>query len=56
MKLEIKEVARHLLQNEDANMPVLLKRQLVEQLVRKSKWLPGALRNWIAENTYFRAL
>jgi hypothetical protein len=56
MKLKIKEVARHLLQNEDVNMPVFLKRQLAEQLVRKTRRLPGSLRNWIAKKIFPSAL
>jgi hypothetical protein len=37
-------------------MPVFLQRQLVEQLVRKSTQLPGALRNWIAKKIFPSAL
>lgn len=54
MRLKIKEVARHLVQNENVNMPVfLLKWQLAQQPVRSSKRLPGALRTWIAKETFF---
>jgi hypothetical protein len=52
---KIKEVARHLLQNNEdhvKNMRVFLKRQLAQQLSHGSKRLPGALRNWIAKKTF----
>jgi hypothetical protein len=53
MKFKIKEVAGHLVQNEDVNMPVFLKRQLAQQLLRSSKRLPaGALRNWITKKIF----
>ena len=52
MKFKVKEVARHLIQNEDVNMPLFLKLQLAEQLLSKSKRLPGALRNWIAKKIF----
>jgi hypothetical protein len=52
MKLKIKDVARHLVQNEDVNMPVFLKRQLAQQLVRSSKRLPGAMRDWITKKIF----
>ena len=52
MKLKIKDVARHLVQNEDVNMPVFMKRQLAQQLVRSSKRLPGTLKNWMSNKVF----
>jgi hypothetical protein len=48
-KLNIKNVTRNLLQNDEVNISAFVKRQLAEQLVRCSMRLPPALKNWIVK-------